>query len=268
MFKDDKLTKYYSFDNCFVRINKTEIKIFKSKFKAIYQATPQNSFQHTFFYFKAPGIYEKFINHITGNDPDRKKILMEMIGYLSHDYLSECNKIIIISDTINPKNEFPPSRTGKSLIVKAIETVLKSSFDFNTHAFLRLDAKFFKKYIFNDNDHNGISLIHVDDVYSKFNLENLFILLECHKFIITSNHPYTLQGISTTIRTKQFQIDNYYDHNITPVKEFKRFFFNGFTKRDWDCFFSFMIRCSKVFFDNSKPYLFDRENINYENQQV
>jgi len=266
MFKDDQLTKYYAFDNCFVRINKTEIKVFKSKRNGIFRATPQNSFQHTFSFFKAPGIFEKFINHITGNDPERKKILMEMIGYLSHDYLNEYHKIIIISDTFNPNSEYPPCRTGKSLIAKAIETVLKSSFDFNTHSYLRIDAKFYRQYKFNDNDHNGISLIHIDDVYSRFSLENLFLLLEYHKFIVTSNHPFKLHGASTTIRTKQFLIDNYYNDINTPVKEFKRYFFNGFNKHDWDCFFSFMIRCSKAFFDNSKPYLYDRENINYQNQ--
>ena len=184
---------------------------------------------------------------------------MAICGYLIHNVIKDNNKIILLSDTKMPDDDYSNLRTGKSLLVKGLKTILDASFDFNSHYFCNVKAKSFRSFSINDLIKNGITLIHVEDAFKKFSLENLFIAAKYHKFIVTSNCPFKIKDASSERRTILFQLANYYTADLSPFDEFKDYFFTTWLPECWNQFFSFMIRCSIAYFNNQKQFLYPNQ---------
>jgi Fe-S cluster assembly iron-binding protein IscA len=86
------------------------------------------------------------------------------------------------------------------------------------------------------------------------------------KIFISSNMTMDISSVSTQRRLIVFEVVNHYGIDYTPEMEFgKRFFEDQWNERDWDKFYSFMIRCALEYLQNGiqRP-----KEINYSTRRI
>lgn len=80
------------------------------------------------------------------------------------------------------------------------------------------------------------------------------------KILITSNYAILGEDDSTLRRQFVIEFSDYYNRKYTPMDEFGRMFFIGWSQEDWDSFYSFMIDCLQYFLKNGLMD-YDRGNL-------
>jgi len=260
---DEQETKYFYFKNGFVIINAKGHKFLKyTELKNVIWET--SILHNNFKYTSEKGNFEKFFENITGiNDEYRKESLMSICGYLLHSFYDYKTFLILLADAGLNLNGEPNGRSGKTLLMKGLGKMLMAN-DKQTR-YVLIDGKTFKsnedrKYQRADID---TSLIHINDIYKWFDIENLFVDITdgitvrqmyekpftiFSKLAMSSNKTIKLDGPSSRDRVIVYEIDNFYSDTRNPETEFKQWFFRDWDAIEWNKFYSFMIRCCIIFF--------------------
>lgn len=286
LMRDDKYTKYMYFRNTCVRITKNAIEQIEYSSSYINGYIWENSIiDRDLTYIEAPGDFEKFCRNICGKeDKNRFIALQSILGYLMHDNYEVNLKAVLLTD-VNKENAGKASgRTGKGLLGNALGNALnRSEFDCK---YVAIPGKGF-----DHNSGNGTcysmadittQLIHIEDLEERFDFEDLFNdvtdgakirknydrfpIKKKLKFVVSANHTIDLSGDSKRGRVCIFELSNYYNARHRPEDDFKkRFFESSWTDEDWNQFYSFMIRCSKVYFEKG---LIEPPSINYDERRL
>ena len=272
---DELKNKFFYFKNGFVEISAEGHKFLK--YSELKNHIWETSILHNNFeYTTEKGNFEQFFENITGvDDLYRKESLMTVCGYLLHSFYDYKTFLILLTDAGLTLNGEPNGRSGKTLLMKGLGKMLMAN-EKQTR-YILIDGKTFKsnedrKYQRADID---TSLIHINDIFSWFNIENLFVDITdgitvrqmyekpftiMSKLAMSSNKTVKLDGGSARDRVVVYEIDNYYSDKKNPESEFNQWFFRDWKVAEWNKFYSFMVRCCSLFLKNGiiKP-----KEINY-----
>lgn len=275
LMTDNKTTKYYFFNNTCVAVGASGWRLLPYDSPEIKGCVWESSvIDRDFEYTDRVGDYEVFCRHICGDKADeglvRFRCLMSILGYLTHDFYETDLKAVFFTDVNKEQAGKAAGRTGKGLLGKACNYVLNRK---------KTDTKYVEipGKGFDHNQGNGTcysladistQLIHIQDIDVKhFSFEDLYNditdgtkirknydrypIIKFVKFMLSSNQTINLFGSSSLGRVCIFELSNYYSNVRRPQDEFKRRFFESeWTDKDWNEFFSFMIRCSQEYFAN------------------
>jgi hypothetical protein len=200
--------------------------------------------------------FEIFLRNIFG---DHNLIsIFTCIGYLLHQNKSLAfAPAIVLNDKII--SDDPNGGTGKGIFAKAISqfksavTIDGKSFSFDkSFAFQRVDL--------------STDLLIFDDVKKGFDFERLFSLItegltvekknkgeffipfaDAPKIIITTNYALKGDGNSIERRKIDFELNQHYNKEFTPLDEFKKLFFDDWTTEEWNDFDNFMLSCVSLY---------------------
>lgn len=260
MIRDDAETSYLFFQNGVLKItkDKTELIDYINIGGFVWE---KNIIPHKYEFSKDKSDFETFIENITKKNIDRKKVLEVAMGYLSNTFKkgNEGLAVILYDETLNDN---PSGRTGKTLISKAIGNVRKLvtlngkefdnkgqfpyqtvNLDDNVICFDDMDRKFKFETLF--------SIITGNLTLNKKNLQPIVIpFSESPKILFTSNYILSGEGDSHDARKLEIELYRHYSKSHQPVDEFGKLFFDEWTKKEWDDFYSYMISNIQKYFEN------------------
>lgn len=256
--QSDKSFLYYR--NGFIEVTADEVRLkdYKSLDGYIWERQIINrDYRET----KSRSDFEKLLMNICKNDLKRFNALKSAIGYLTHRYkdTTRAKAIVFLDEKLS---DGAYGRSGKSLVAKAVGKLRKA---------LRIDGRNFKfggtfafQSITLDTD-----IIEFNDVDKKFQFGRLFAVItddinvekknkdeivipfeDAPKVIISTN--YSIEGVDDSTLDRQFVIEfsDYYNMRHTPIKDFKKRFFEEWNEDEWSAFDCFMIECLQYYLTN------------------
>ena len=268
ILEDGEKNKYFFFANTAVEVSNAGIK-YVAYDKLSGNIWESSIHEHDFTYTSTKGDFETFFENICKKDNKRKEAAMSLLGYLMHDFYDTSLCAVLLTDINMDTAGRAAGRTGKGLIGKALGQMLNK--DANCTKYVSIPGKGF---CHNDGDGKCYSaadmstqLIHIEDLDNNFDLEPLYgditdgckmrklhenPIVKKVKFMLSMNHTIrSLEGSSTKGRLYIFELANYYSDTVRPENEFKRWFWGReWTVQDWNEFYSFMLRCQLVYFQN------------------
>lgn len=261
MVRDTPEESYLFFRNSVVKVTQNNIE-FIDYINIGGFVWERNIIPHDFEITKDKSDYETFINNVTQNDVERKKVLESAIGYLLNTYKKEDEGVAVIlyDETLNDN---PSGRTGKTLISNAISQLRKVT-TLNGKEFDNKGNFPYDTVSLDDN------VICFDDMERTFKFESLFSIItgnltlkkkfeqpivipfeKSPKLLFTSN--YILSGVGDSHEDRKLEIELYrhYSSKFKPINEFgKRFYSNQWNKKEWSAFFNYMISNIQKYFKN------------------
>ncbi len=204
--------------------------------------------------------FQKFIE-LSTNSHEHYLSVCSSIGYLLHGYKNPANaKAIILSDVLSQATNEPKGRSGKGLIIKAINQ-LSNVVEYNGK---NLDLKR-DKFVYQSIDLTT-KLFVIQDVSKRFEFEDLFsqitdkmdiqrkhtqkIIIEFKdspKIAITTNYTIPQNTDSYSDRKHLIILNNYFNANHKPQQEFKKLFFLQWNEAEFNEFDNFMMQCIQLF---------------------
>lgn len=203
--------------------------------------------------------FKQFLNNVFREDASRQ-LIMQSIGYLLHDNRNRSfTPAIILSD--NNIADDSQGGTGKGIIVQALQQFLKIA---------REDGKTFdpRRVFSYQNIDLDTRLLFIDDAKKHFSLEALFSMLtegfiiekknkqsfelpfeQSPKVIITTNFAIKGDGESHKRRRVDNALDDHYNSERTPSKEFEHMLFSDWGTEEWERFDIFMLICVQEYLD-------------------
>lgn len=288
--KDGRHSKYFYFRNGFVEVTKEGY-----QFKDYSQLTGfiwKNQILDRDF--KKPdeneSFIEKFFKRISGRrndetqeflfDAERFLSIKTITGYNLHSYTETKLFATLLTDAALGQDDEPNGRTGKTLWGKALGQMLNANKD--SQVYIEINGKNFNPREENRYAAAGLetSLIHINDLWRKFNFENLFnditegievkrLYMDKYtiraKIVLSSNLSVQINGESAKDRVKIFEFSDYYNSQFNPSIEFKHWFFTDWDADEWARFDLFMIKCCQEFFENG---VFEANSINIEKRTL
>lgn len=282
--EDDKHTKYLFFNNVALSITSSGTTV--TSYADLQDYIWDNSIiNRDFTRDDTVGDFETFIGDIckfseSEEGKNRKRSLMSIMGYLMHNNYETNLKAAMFTDVNEEGAEIANGGTGKGILGKALAQMMNRE---------RSDCRYLvvpgKGFEFKDTRYAGgdltTQLIHIEDLDKHFSFNDLFcditdgcIFRKLHqnpimhfaKIMLSVNHTINFQGSSEKRRLVIFELYNYYSEKFTPVDKFgKRFFESEWTEKDWNQFYTFMIRCVEVYM---KYGIIEPEMVNYENRLI
>jgi len=272
--------KFFYFNNVIAEIEKGAALKFYD-YKALTSKVWENNIiNRDFAYTERKGDFEQFFEKITGQDNERKKSLMSMLGYLLHNYFFYDLSAIYLTD-VNLNNDERAGGTGKGILYKALREVLNRNIH-NDSVFTRLDGNKYSKenkYYFQQINIDT-QVVAIDELKKNYDVSTFmtevtegFTVEKKHlpsfhhfaKILFTTNFAPNFKDDSDKRRALIFELSNYYSAKLRPSDEFNKWFFGiDWDSADWNEFYSFMIRCANEFLQNGITQV---EEINY-NQRV
>lgn len=278
-YKDQKHQSILFFKNLFLVIDNTNIKTYNYsklndfiKDQFIYEEQIINcDFDINADYKNSQ--FNQFVKLVTDNEQHYKN-LITAIGYLLHSYKNpSLAKAIIISDILSQATNTPNGRSGKGLIIKAINLIL------NTHELNGKNIDLSKdKFIFQGIDPKT-NLLVLQDVEQNFNFESLFAVLtdkinierkhldkitlefeDSPKIAITTNYTINSNGGSFEDRQHLVLLNNHFTNKCKPEKHFKNLFFIEWNTKEYQLFYGFITYCLQQYLKHGL--------INYESSQL
>ena len=259
---DSRNSSIFYFKNCYVIVDVKDLK--SMSYNKLGHSIWENRLIKKKFRIEessTEGDFEKFCKNVSGNDPDKFKRLMSILGYLLHRYKDPAlTKAIIMYDENMHKSSGAEGGTGKTLFSQA----LSHCRDLITYNGKELkDGSWFKHQRIN----RTTDVVVYDDVPSNFKFENLFPILttgieverkrehsfeipfkESPKILISSNYYVKGPGGSSDRRRRnEFELANFYNDRFTPYDEFGKNFFEEWDFKEWNSFYLFMMKCVQVF---------------------
>ncbi|MFZ4414607.1 MAG: BT4734/BF3469 family protein [Bacteroidales bacterium] len=258
---DSKGISWLYFDNCAIRINKTDIQ--EIKYIDLEQPIWSKSIKkHTFNKIDFEGCdFDRFIKNLSDNNDFNELSIKTAIGYLMHGYKDASNNVAVIFNDENI-DSVPNGGSGKSLILDAISKVKNIVIeDGKTFSF---DSPFRYQKVYPDTQ-----ILAFDDVRRGFKFETLFSAItngmsiekknlpgfvlpssEAPKIAITTNYP--IPGASPSFNRRKFDIEisSYYGENRKPIDDFGREFFNEWDAEEWTKFYNYMVSCLQCYLEN------------------
>lgn len=202
--------------------------------------------------------FNTFIKNICGNNTDRVKSMESTIGFLMHGHKdrSFCPAVILNDEVISDN---PEGGTGKGLLMTAIGHMKKlvvidgKSFSF--------DRSFAYQTVSVDTQ-----VLCFDDIRKNFNFERLFSVItegvtiekknkdavkvpfdKSAKIAITTNYAVRGSGNSFARRKWDLELKQYYSKSFTPMDEFGKLMFDGWSEDEWRIFDNYMIGCLQTY---------------------
>lgn len=260
LMKDGPDYKYLFYNNCVVKVTKDGVE--KMSYSAADGCVWEgNILDRDYAENTIKGDFERFVEHICGEDQERIKSLMSMLGYLMHDYYEVNLRAVLLTDVNKDDAQALKAAggTGKGILGKALAAMINRTKDdvrYRAVPGKDFDAKDDKRYQLAD---ISTQLIHVEDLNERFDIKDLYNDITdgatfrkmygsptTHfvKIMLSVNHTIRIDSSSDKRRLYIFELANYYNEKFTPVDEFGRMFFGrDWTDDDWHMFDTFMIRC-------------------------
>lgn len=275
-FKDDVLNTLDSIDVkfksdtkdiCYLYFNNCAVEVSSNRLKAI-DYIDLDGFvwkKHiiAFDYKESPTgcDFSKFIFNISGKSEGKENSIRSTIGYLLSSFKNGSNNVaVILNDEMISEN--PEGGTGKGIVVNAVSKLKRCAI---------IDGKTFsfQKSFPYQTVSADTQIIIFDDAIRNFPFENLFsvvtegITLEkknkdaikipvskSPKVMITTNYAIGGAGNSFDRRKWEVEFSQHYKKSFTPHDEFGRLLFDEWDKKEWNCFYSYMIKCLQIFLEN------------------
>lgn len=266
-FKDSKNAAIFFFKNVFVYIDKEGYKTYKySNLKDIigeqyifegqiikHDFKTQKDFKECQFY--------EFIK-LSTNEKRHFKNIVTAIGYMLHRYKNpSLAKAVIFSDILSQATNTANGRSGKGLIIKALEQLL-NIVEYNGKNLDLGRDKFVYQSIDIETD-----LFVLQDVQQNFSFEDLFAVLtdkmnierkhqgkitldfeDSPKIAVTTNYTLSDTGGSFKDRKHCILLNNHFSSINKPEKHFGNLFFLEWNDKEYQRFYSFMIYCLQQYF--------------------
>lgn len=264
MVRDNETESYLFFLNGVLKITdeKTEIIDYINIGGFVWQ---KNIIPHNFTFTNDKSDFETFINNVSNKDEKRSLIVECAIGYLLNNYKKsdEGLAIVFYDETLNDN---PSGRTGKTLISKALgncrKLVTLNGKEFNNkgqfpYQTINLDDNII---CFDDMERSFkfetlFSIITGNLTLNKKNLQPIEIPFEISpKILFTSNYILSGVGDSHDARKVEIELYRHYSKKYKPINEFGKLFFTGWDKKEWDCFFSYMVSNIQKYFKHGLIY--------------
>ena len=281
LFEDTEREKFFFFENCIVRVTPAGSEMLPYGRNDLYIWRDQ-ILERRFERCATKGIFERFVENVTGHSKERKAAIMSYIGYLMHSYFGVDRKMILFTDTNEAADSRKNGGTGKSLLGTAISHMMNRRKGDTTCVEIggkTFDAYNEKKYM---NCDINTKLIFINDVRERFKFEPLYnditdavLVRKMHqtgfyidaKIMMATNSTIRFDGNSDRRRVVFCELDNYYTPQFTPIKEFGKRFFDStqFDTRDWLEFDNFMVRCEEVYMRDG---LHEQIDVNYTNRAI
>lgn len=271
--RDAEDESYVYYQNCFVKVTKEgyDVHDYDELEGLIWESQKlrKREFQKT----DEKSVFEVFTYRVCKEDPKRFDALRSAIGNLLHSYKDSANAKAIIFIDERP-GEGANGRCGKSLVGKAIGKIRNS---------VRPDGKNFKfgQFMF-QSVKPDTAIIDFNDAKKNFPFENLFSLITddmpvekknkdeviipfeySPKILITTNHAIKGVDASTLDREYVLEFSDHYNEHHKPIHEFKKKFFESWSKAEWNSFDNFMIGCLKFYLKNGLVE-YERVNLSYK----
>jgi len=284
--KDEKGVCYKYFKNCIVKVtkNKVECLNYNDIIKKVWQKkviqydfTYNNNYQScdAYRFHKLVTASKTIDGDIIYND-DRFNALRSSLGYVMHDYKSELdNKSIVFCEEQLSENG---GRTGKTLTCKMLEQMGCILAKINGRK-----VDFSNRFLFQNVDVDT-DIIQFDDTDEKFDFSGLYSILtngltiekknrtavqlthtNSPKIVITTNQVLTDESSSGKGRKFEVEYSDYFNDEYTPLDEFKRTFFEGWDKEEWNKFFNYMIANIQLYLQKN---LIEYERVNLKNRKL
>lgn len=264
MVRDNEIESFLFFLNGVLKVTdeKTEIIDYINIGGFVWQ---KNIIPHNFTFTNDKSDFETFINNVSNKDEKRYLIVECAIGYLLNNYKKsdEGLAIVFYDETLNDN---PSGRTGKTLISKALgncrKLVTLNGKEFNNkgqfpYQTINLDDNII---CFDDMERSFkfetlFSIITGNLVLNKKNLQPIEIPFETSpKILFTSNYILSGVGDSHDARKVEIELFRHYSKKYKPINEFGKLFFTGWDKKEWDCFYSYMISNIQKYFKHGLIY--------------
>lgn len=257
----DKMDEIFIyFTNGFVKVDKYNI-TFHDYSELAGNIWFSNIKKHDFNYKNWDEVIEKsdwykFIWNIAGQNLEKHRYLMTLIGYIIHNHNDAGNmRTVILYDEKSTKRE-SQGRTGKTLFGKSFNflrnVIVENGKEFNP------ESQFRWQRISLDTE-----IIFLNDVSKNFKLENIFnvisdgIVVEkknrpsfaipfeaTPKLLISTNRILGGEGQSFSGRKYEYEFNNYYTEKFSPKDEFGHVLLDNTWGQDqWDYFYSFNLHC-------------------------
>ncbi len=204
--------------------------------------------------------YQDFLQSITGDDPNRLRMLRLSYGYLLHSWKSQANAyaIALIDEKFDYSNtKAANGGTGKSLAITALSQMRRM---------LTLDGKRFdpkKTFSFSalEPDHK---ILFFNDLVKDFKVEHIYNIItngtsyekkfknevsvdhkDTPKIAITTNHlPVDATDDSSARRLKIIEIAPHFNPTFRPTDKYnKKEFFTDWSDQEFAQFDSLMVDC-------------------------
>ena len=284
--KDEKGVCYKYFKNCIVKVTKNKVeclnynninkKVWQKKVIQ-YDFTYNNNYQScdAYRFHKLVTASKNLDGAIIYND-NRFNALRSSLGYLMYDYKSELdNKSIVFCEEQLSENG---GRTGKTLTCKMLEQMGCILAKINGRK-----VDFSNRFLFQNVDVDT-DIIQFDDTDEKFDFSGLYSILtngltiekknrtavqlthtNSPKIVITTNQVLTDESSSGKGRKFEVEYSDYFNDEYTPLDEFKRTFFEGWDKEEWNKFFNYMIANIQLYLQKN---LIEYERVNLKNRKL
>jgi len=262
-YKDTKERAILFYLNCFVIHSKDGIKVYEYKELStqikgqyIYDSQIIDGYFDVKADYKQAQFYE-FLN-LSSNSKKHLLNFVTTIGHLLHSYKNpSIAKAIIISDINSQVTNSANGRSGKGLIIKALDE-MKSLVEYNGK---NLDLTK-DRFVFQSIIANVTELFVLQDVEANFNFEALFAVITdkmsiekkhqikeildfylSPKIIVTTNYPIKGEGGSFTDRKHLLLLNNHFNSSFKPDHYFKNLFFLEWDKSEYSKFYALMSFC-------------------------
>jgi len=197
--------------------------------------------------------------------------LRSALGYMLYEYKNENDVKVVVfcEEQVTDQG----GRTGKTLTCQMLEKMGSKMVKINGRK-----VDFSNRFLFQNVDVDT-NIIQFDDTDSKFDFSSLYSIVtngltvekkgrkaiqlthqQTPKFIITSNSVLTDESNSGKSRKFEVEFSDYYNDERTPVDEFGKRFFSGWTDAEWNLFYNYMIDC-EILYIETEFVDYERKNI-------
>ena len=276
ILRDDRTTAYFFFANRFIKVTAEGIEVLDYPQVSQSCIWREHISKHEFEYIQQNNDchFAEFIKNVCNHEDDRYKALRSGIGYLMHNYADPSKgQAVIANDEEITDILKPMGGTGKGIIYQALSQVRKV---------VKVDGKKFDerdRFCFQDINETT-QIVFFDDVQPKLGFDRFNSILtdgwniehknkpsfylkpsDSPKVYITSN--FILESEGTTRERRQFVIEfsNFYSKYIqrkeAPIQTVHgcQFFSEvDWSRREWDCFFAFIMECAFFYLKSGLQY--------------
>lgn len=280
--QDTEDTKFMYFQNGYLEINADTIRFkeYKTLKGFIWDSEMLNIEYNTPKYVPEKEYVRRFMLNICGKNEKRFFQLMNITGYLMHNYINYERKCVLLTDgMIDPEGE-ANGGSGKSLYTFLVGgSICNDPKDPSIKSFVNINGKDFDpndkhKYAAADIDTKLIVLndlkryFDVDSIYNDItegitvDKKSLHPFRINAKLIVTTNKTVKVEGGSSKRRFVEFEFSDHYNERFSPYDEFGVWFFRDWNEEDYCRYYNFMAQCAHKFLKDGKLASPDQVNLN------
>ncbi len=272
----DSIDKHYTFfRNCYVISDKNGYKIHNYEDLKEGYVWDDAVLDRDFYppKDKTPGVFEKFLHDISGNEwklSENQAIMKEELrykslliagGYMLHNYTEMQRKAVILTQGRISEDDTSEGREGKTLFVESLGRYMLNKHPEESKTYVYVPGKDLKnddKHKWQDLELNTTAVLY-DDPPAWINFEDLYNLAERAfkvekkrqnniyvkaRIFITTNRPLDRDSGSSKARSCVIELDSIFHADYTPVDKYKHYFFRDWTgskAEEWHKFSHFIL---------------------------